>query len=788
MGDIDVNRRPQDEDFFQENTQTSSHTKPPQRLQRPRHRDNQWHENLVNQQAPPEEPQMERQASKSRLLSIFTRVKSTKSAKNATELGRETDHSILNQDGQFPVTAVRATSQDIGNDAMSDLASTGKAIKQQPSMTKRPKSFKRNPSSAKSIPWDPPPLFQAYPQSIKHTTLPTPAMSADAILRYQSNKKRKPKRRDASGEPRGSNDANPDEEKLKDDGEDSLQLGEWAPKVYLLVTSGYFLQYAGEGNFDRLPEKILPIGKDSAAFASDAVPSKHWVLQVSHASDENGNPKIENPLSFFRRLGIGGDLKRCSASNFLLVLDSPKELDAWLSAVRREIESWGGKRYHHVEATRPSDEEASTSLQHPSSRRLQVKRDPNQFSKVTQDADASWGVPALPGRKYSTATENSMPDCPSTSNDSASADQNILDRLRISPRMSYYSSGVQTSRESSPVPSPTKLAFHLSDFPFSQQPLAMDDRTGKIETQHHPHPTFTGRSSQQPLIPAPNFSVPSFSKRYSSTQSTSPLSTASSSSAGNLPRKSISPPAINEGYDNHPIDASRPANTGHQQLEPLGAAARTKVDRVPSADKFEPKMTDPLSQLAQPLLSDNTVPRRLSSLEYSRGISPNLRASPKPSPHPPPTSALPALPESRDLPTSTRKLHRPISMQVHTFPPASTSANGQPLPMIASPSVENPMSFASTPSRAPPPPPSIDDPLPLGVPSVSHKVQNRRSMPHLSRPPHDPPNCPLPTPPVPKLPSIKLSSGSLRRSVERPLRAGLGPRAPGLLKETNVEV
>ncbi|EON63650.1 hypothetical protein W97_02878 [Coniosporium apollinis CBS 100218] len=38
-------------------------------------------------------------------------------------------------------------------------------------------------------------------------------------------------------------------------------------KLYILVTSGCLLQYAGEGPSDRLPEKILQLGKDSAAFA-----------------------------------------------------------------------------------------------------------------------------------------------------------------------------------------------------------------------------------------------------------------------------------------------------------------------------------------------------------------------------------------------------------------------------------------------------------------------------------------------------------------------------------------
>ena len=812
MEHVDFSRRMQDEDSFRAGTQHSSRTslstRPSQRLQRPRHRDIQWREDLVyRHQSPPNQPKIKRQTSKGRLLDMFTRTKSVQGARTATELGNEGDQARTPHDGRIPPTVTPESSQDDGIGTTIDPASAGELTKHQPLMTKRSRSFKKDPSSAKPIPWDPPPLFQAYPQSIKHVSIQAPAMSADAILRYQHEKKRKMKKRDTSREPRKSDGMNSNEEKYTDDGEDGLQLGQWSPKVYLLVTSGYFLQYAGEGSFDRLPEKILPIGKDSAAFASDAVPGKHWVLQVSHSSDENGDAKIDTSWSFFKRLGLGGDLKRCPASNFLLVLENPEDLDAWLSIVRKEIESWGGKRYQHVATARPSAEEAALVLQQTSSRRYNVKRDPNQFSNGAQETNATVGeattddVPSLPGRTFSAATQDSIDYSPSASNETASTDQNNLDRLRSSPRMSYYSAGAKThstSRGTSPLPSPTKPAFQLSELNFSHEPLALDDRLGTISGQastqssaqkplghilpsNLSRPPSTGRSSRASSSGAPNFSVPSFSKRYSSAHSVPSLSTASSSSAGNLPRKSMSPPAIDDVPQN--FASSRTDREGQGLGSPKATAAPGKENCLSLVDDLNPPATNTNTHLSA---TDRTIPRRFSSLEYSRGISPSsLYPSPSTSPHPPPTTALPALPESINSTSSApaRKLRRPISMQVHTSPSTSTSATIQPLPTIVPPNTID-TTFNLPPSRPPPPPPqpSLNESSSLHVPPTPTKVQNRRSMPQLNRPPYDPPDCPLPTPPVPKLPPIKLSSGSLRRSVERPLRAGLGPRAPGLLE------
>ncbi|KAL8800008.1 MAG: hypothetical protein Q9182_005489 [Xanthomendoza sp. 2 TL-2023] len=651
MEEPSIGWRPQEEGSSpqdtQEPSQISLNARPSQRLQRPRHREIQWRENLVaREEIPPEEPKAKLQASKGRLLTIFTRAKSTKGVKPLVEPGRKGENGLAAQENPDSGTDIPNNSPDDISGTTVDPFLAREPIKQRPLKTKRSKSFKKDPIATKQIPWDPPPLFQAYPQSIKHITVSTPAMSADAILRYQSDKKRRTRRRDTSREARSSNSVTRKEDEEEDNGADGLQLGDWSQKIFVLVTSGYFLQYAGEGNFDRLPEKIMPIGKESAAFASDAVPGKHWVLQVSHASDENGNPKIDSSWSLRKRLGLGGDLKRCSASNFLLVMDDPKELDAWLSVVRKEIESWGGQRYHHTVTAQPSGEEAAWSFHQASSCRYKVKRDPNQFSNDVQESSVIFGrtvtnvVPSLPGRKCSTARQDSAHCSPSTSNETASTDQNILDRLRNSPQMSCVSVGGKTlsttTRDPSPLPSPTKPLFQLSDFSFSHEPLTMDEQSDNTASQFLCHdnsqkpldcnvssslyrPPSTGRTSRTSSSGAPNFSVPSFSKRYSSAQSTPPLSTASSSSASNLPRKSMSPPSCYDRYDAPPKVHSPMADMPSQGPRSLKAPAIVQKDRSTHLmDESNFTATNPAANYSSP--TEKAVPRRFSSLD-TPGIS-----------------------------------------------------------------------------------------------------------------------------------------------------------------------
>ncbi|KAL8959353.1 MAG: hypothetical protein Q9183_005649, partial [Haloplaca sp. 2 TL-2023] len=306
-------------------------TKPSHRLQRSRRTQTQTDDQLgYTDQRPDEEPKIKRQASKGRLLAMFGRSKSTRAGEASTShtAGNTTENTAQHTE-DHATTSNLESSQDIDVIA-ADLELHESVTGQQPQKPNRSKSSKTKQSSKKSIPWDPPPLFQAYPQSVKFATLPAPAISADTLLRNLADKRRKPKKKSQKSGKQMESEA--EEEARESNTDVELSLGQWSEKIYLLVTSGYMLQYAGHGSFDRLPEKIMPIGQDSAAFASDAIPGKHWVLQVSHVLEENGSAKIDTSFSLSKKLGFGSSMRRCSASNFLLVLDNPGELDTWLSA------------------------------------------------------------------------------------------------------------------------------------------------------------------------------------------------------------------------------------------------------------------------------------------------------------------------------------------------------------------------------------------------------------------------------------------------------------------------
>ncbi|KAF2197546.1 hypothetical protein GQ43DRAFT_380751, partial [Delitschia confertaspora ATCC 74209] len=166
----------------------------------------------------------------------------------------------------------------------------------------------------------------------------------------------------------------------------NLQTPELTSKIYAIVTSGFVLQYAGEGPSDRLPEKVLQLGKESAAFASDAIPGKHWVLQISQSVKEDGTVSMAPKTSFLSRLRFQNTVVKKAATSLLLVLENAEEMDSWLTVVRKEIDSLGGMKARDEPQAKNSTESESAarsrSLENTSHRFL-VQRDPHRISKLS---------------------------------------------------------------------------------------------------------------------------------------------------------------------------------------------------------------------------------------------------------------------------------------------------------------------------------------------------------------------------------------------------------------------
>ncbi|KAK1985787.1 peptidase family M20/M25/M40 protein [Colletotrichum cereale] len=329
--------------------------------------------------------------------------------------------------------------------------------------------------------WDPPPLFQAYPQAIKHAQLPAATTSADVILRLIDRKGSISLRGDpaqlALAPELAEEHAARATERMRRKHLRTLSMVklEWTSKTYVLCTSGYLLQYAADGNFDRLPEKVLHLSKDSAAFVSDAIPGKHWVLQVSSAMESNGLTATDS-RSLLARLPFRASDKR-HAANFLMVFDSAEEMESWIAILRREIEALGGKKTLS-ETGRPRPDNRVAQLRIQPSQRTLVVRDPDRFSRVLPP-DFSLQLEQARLREDeprsvmdADVTRDPSLDDVSTTNSIISHDGHQLDSLRDSAnRLSYISSGQRTfltSAGSSPACSPVRDSFassHLEELP-----------------------------------------------------------------------------------------------------------------------------------------------------------------------------------------------------------------------------------------------------------------------------------------------------------------------------------
>ena len=537
-------------------------------------------------------------------------------------------------------------------------------------------SFKRETSGKSTASWDPPPLFQAYPQALKYATLRVPCLSAEAILRLHDSRSASVTAHTESY-PADTNAPKPQKEKRlkRHTALEVLSKGDWTHKIFVLVTSGHFLQYAGDGNFDRLPEKIMPLTTESAAFASDAIPGQPYVLQVSQVADDQGTVDRDASKSMLKRLGLRHEMKR-STSTFLLVLQSPEEMSTWLAAVKKEIQAVGGKVYKSDESQTHSDDTLVPLLQQRPSQRYLVSRDPNRFSEKPEGlpsriswfdnqhtgevtAESNGTVASTGGKRQSLATQSSTVSR-SLSNTTSSINQYHLDQLRESPRESYVSVDAKTastSRGSSPPVSPDKVVSEVPDlslaFAASRPTPSTYPRTETSYPRYsRPNPSnsppqqsahSTLKYGRTPSPAAPNFSVPTFSKRYSTANSSTKSSYSAIKSQTPTRSPEIPPQPILEPDSSLIKDSNSYVSELQHLRTPSPNIFKSSNGTHGNSHRYPPHSSGSYNP---PSSSDGEkrFSRRLSSLEYSQGVSPIQSARQSPSPYPPPTVTLPAIP------------------------------------------------------------------------------------------------------------------------------------------------
>ncbi|KOS18297.1 hypothetical protein ESCO_003021 [Escovopsis weberi] len=675
---------------------------------------------------------------------------------------------------------------------------------------------RRKPGSAAAA-WTMPPLSKAYLRAIKHGVLPAPTLSADAILRSHE-KKNSPVTAetvalaDQLAADVQVSDMDKLKRKLRGDALATHNL-QWTSKIYVLLPAGCLLQYPGEGHHDRLPEKVLRLGHSSAAFASDLIPGRHWVLQVSSSTDNDGSPQTES-RSLFSKLQFRIPDRRTTA-NLLMVFEGAEDMKEWIATLRTEIEKMGSsKELADIAATAEKDLDVDSASQgyalgHP----ISLKKSSsflNHRNAPLMEEDEEEAAPR-PSNASIAATDcdggmqDSSLDDVSVTNSIISHDGRQLDSLRESShRFSYLSSGqrtVMTSTNSSPAASPVMERFpRLSDADSDAAP------SRRTSWQAISPLSDDGRHDTIPEgCPATFVSAPPPNRgdalhHASGGSSASGRRASSGKTAPSEPDASPSPSGLKGGLSLFPrpsirrqlgaIRVSRPLSTVEDQPSPkenidmperpitshhAGSQPPTPPEDVPDlpseflmpgahASGFDSSMTRSLGRrtgLATGLKhAQSVVPsngprgRRLSSFSSLR-----KQAGTSDSPHREGEGSRPSL-SIRVCPNYASQTHlRRSSVEAsetsHLHAALSRAAKRASIASFCSDkpsSGEMRMSLEIPPMPAPPPSKALP-PIPQR-PSTSGrgKLSRKNSMPHVVEgpPPAPPPTCALPPIPIPR--------------------------------------
>ncbi|KAI0017529.1 hypothetical protein F4780DRAFT_590864 [Xylariomycetidae sp. FL0641] len=678
-----------------------------------------------------------------------------------------------------------------------DSAKSTQSSQSRQSSSGKDKPLPLTPQKAKAAArhWEAPPLFQAYPQAVKHATLPTFNKSVDALARMSEAKNNILSHSNLSQSTLSPDQAEFGVEKKSEAARKKLRVKgafEWTSKIYVLVTSGYLLQYAAEGNHDRAPEKILQLSSDSAAFASDLIPGKHWVLQVASSTDSDGNPSHESK-SLRSKLSIRGVEKR-QVSNMLLVCNTPEDMDDWLAILRQEIESLGGRKKLSETGT-PETNEAAARLRTQTSQRTLVVRDPDRFSRISTHDFSYTQENALVGPAEDDynisgpwrASESTLDDGSTAS--LVSADGQNLDNLREN-RFSFMSYGQRTtvtSAGSSPAGSPNRVSFSSqgedqcgpsagSDVCMRPNAAAIAERRQSMQTVLSGHDPQTDGSIHRHSVVSTgssdngHFSVPyTANVRLSSQQAAAPESVTIRVSP---PSDHDSPAKTARRPPPRALAMSRPLSVVVDQPSPISPRSPKSASRAisPVQDPFveehespSPSSSRTSKPCGQPTPGPYAFPKRRSSLLPGRlesetcaqntSSSENFEA---PECIPRSASSLGSYGPSRRLsatPVKTATSAKRSSYQPDTrrcpdfkFPFSAYNKQGD---LPRSGKTKGPASSKCAPRRSATSlrPDSTSQSLGVGMPSKA--LLSRRSMPQLAEgpPPAPPPTCALP--PIP---------------------------------------
>ena len=460
--------------------------------------------------------------------SISHSLEKNMAAASAAESGNSDSlniHSIISKAKRMSITSIQGARPSTATSTMSS-PSTPREITQAPPTKKRssifPQRGSRSGSSTSSAPstdmiTDGQPFVKALKEAKKHSTLSTSKLSSDAIITMSQWKE---------GEvlALGSSKSEKAKLKLKKQIGDMINKAGWTSKIYVLTAGGltsppYILQFEAAGLASRHAERTLQLTKQSRAFVTDAIPGKHWVLQISQLLDTIVATEMKKPGS---RMSFRPSEKVHKLVHLLLILESGDDMEEWLTALRHEIDVLGG-RGRHVEAVAEVPTEiVQIALQqgsksnYPTSGVSETSNATRRDQPTSESDRGSWSGAS----QRQSACYSYRPSVDAASSTISSAEDRKLESLRNSghsrmttdntpPTPASSTHSPNPSFSSSPVDTNTKSTFYYSDTPSETE----EDKAARER------PRFEYKATRQPpSIPTDPVSLRAASKARRSFQ------------------------------------------------------------------------------------------------------------------------------------------------------------------------------------------------------------------------------------------------------------------------------
>ncbi|TGZ80012.1 hypothetical protein EX30DRAFT_341861 [Ascodesmis nigricans] len=178
---------------------------------------------------------------------------------------------------------------------------------------------------------------------------------------------------------------------------------QWTKGLYVLMP-GLILRYSGYGTEDRIPERALQLTTGSLAFASDIIPGRPWVLQITKGEDNAITPEtgsFNKRHSLVSKVTFRGSVGAAKAAHsvMFMVFESAEEMDEWMTAVRQEAIRLGG-------GSRPS---------------ISISREPvlEEEPSIMEEDQLGTGSP---GFNLGTFTNNTVSTLPATEEEEVAPD------------------------------------------------------------------------------------------------------------------------------------------------------------------------------------------------------------------------------------------------------------------------------------------------------------------------------------------------------------------------------